>query len=180
MDPKKKGNPKPKPFGKREPSIRLMPDKKVEVNKHKTISPYNSAKHLRYAKLPAECNKCIYRSEEDGGNGRCPKYEKDAACAIRKDIKQFLDKINTRNPEDLKALLDVMAKESAENVFLSLVQAQMDGNIPDRNSISQQNSFLNIAKLLVELGSKITITEKKTFDEAGDMEELFRQLEYKE
>jgi|TARA_R110002073_G_scaffold119381_2_gene260632 hypothetical protein len=166
-------------MAKREPSIRLKPDNTVEINKHKTVSPYNSAKHLKYAKLPAECNKCIYRSEEDGGNGRCPKYEKDAACAIRKDIKQFLDQINTRNPEDLKMLLDTMAKEMGENVFLALVQAQMDGNIPDRNSISQQNAFLNIAKLLVELGSKITVTEKKSFDENGDLEELFRQLEYK-
>jgi hypothetical protein len=56
----------------------------------------------------------------------------------------------------------------------------MDGNIPDRNSISQQNAFLNIAKLLVELGSKITVTEKKSFDENGDLEELFRQLEIKD
>ena len=167
-------------MAKREPSIRLKPDNTVEINKHKTVSPYNSAKHLKYAKLPAECNKCIYRSEEDGGNGRCPKYEKDAACAIRKDIKQFLDQINTRNPEDLKMLLDTMAKEMGENVFLALVQAQMDGNIPDRNSISQQNAFLNIAKLLVELGSKITVTEKKSFDENGDLEELFRQLEIKD
>lgn len=167
-------------FTKREPTIKVSDDGKVVFNKHKTISPYNSAKHLRYAKLPAECNKCVYRSEEDGGNGRCPKYEKDAACAIRKDIKKFLDKLDTRNPEDLKALLDVMAKETAENVFLTLIEAQMDGNIPDRNSISQQNSFLNIAKLLVELGSKITVTEKKTFNEAGDLEELFRELEFKE
>ncbi len=165
---------------KREPSIRLKPDNKVVLNKHKTVSPYNSAKHLKYAKLPAECDKCIYRSEEEGGNGRCPKFEKGAACAVRKDIKTFLDQLNTRDPEDLKMLLDTMAKEMGENVFLALVQAQMDGNIPDRNSISQQNAFLNVAKLLVELGSKITITEKKTFDEAGDMEELFRQLEIKE
>jgi hypothetical protein len=88
-----------------------------------------------------------------------------------------LDQINTRNPEDLKMLLDTMAKEMGENVFLALVQAQMDGNIPDRNAISQQNAFLNIAKLLVELGSKITVTEKKSFDEEGNLEELFRQLE---
>ena len=77
-------------------------------------------------------------------------------------------------------LLDTMAKEMGENVFLALVQAQMDGNIPDRNSISQQNAFLNVAKLLVEMSNKITVTEKKSFDENGDMEELFRQLEYTE
>lgn len=166
-------------MAKKEGSIRITKDNKVEINKHKTVSPYNSAKHLKYAKLPAECDKCIYRSEEEGGNGRCPKYEKGAACAVRKDIKNFLDQINTRNPEDLKMLLDTMAKEMGENVFLALVQAQMDGNIPDRNAISQQNAFLNIAKLLVELGSKITVTEKKSFDEEGNLEELFRQLEMK-
>jgi hypothetical protein len=164
-------------MAKKEGSIRITKDNKVEINKHKTVSPYNSAKHLKYAKLPAECDKCIYRSEEEGGNGRCPKYEKGAACAVRKDIKNFLDQINTRNPEDLKMLLDTMAKEMGENVFLALVQAQMDGNIPDRNAISQQNAFLNIAKLLVELGNKITVTEKKSFDEEGNLEELFRQLE---
>lgn len=164
-------------MAKKEGSIRISKDNKVEINKHKTVSPYNSAKHLKYAKLPAECDKCIYRSEEEGGNGRCPKYEKGAACAVRKDIKNFLDQINTRNPEDLKMLLDTMAKEMGENVFLALVQAQMDGNIPDRNAISQQNAFLNIAKLLVELGNKITVTEKKSFDEEGNLEELFRQLE---
>jgi len=168
-----------KKLGKKEPSIRLKPDNKVVINKHKTVSPYNSAKHLKYAKLPAECDKCIYRSEEEGGNGRCPKFEKGAACAVRKDIKNFLDQINTRNPEDLKMLLDTMAKEMGENVFLALVQAQMDGNIPDRNAISQQNAFLNIAKLMVELGSKITVTEKKSFDDEGNLEELFRQLEVK-
>ena len=162
----------------KEPDLIIKP-KGVKLNKHKITSPYNSAKHLRYAKLPAECDKCVYRSEEDGGNGRCPKYEKGAACAIRGDIKKFLDAINTRNPEDLKALLDTMAKEMAENVFLALVQAQMDGNIPDRNAISQQNAFLNVAKLLVELGERITVTEKKTFDEEGNLEELFRQLETK-
>ena len=59
-------------MAKKEGSIRITKDNKVEINKHKTVSPYNSAKHLKYAKLPAECDKCIYRSEEEGGNGRCP------------------------------------------------------------------------------------------------------------
>ena len=164
----------------KEPTIKIGKDNKVKVNKHKTVSPYNSAKSLKYAKLPAECDKCIYRSEDAGGNGRCPKYEEGAACEVRKDIKKFLDQLDTRNPEDLKALLDTMAKEMGENVFLALVQSQLDGNVPDKNAIAQQNAFLNVAKLMVELGSKITVTEKKTFDEAGDMEELFRQLEFKE
>jgi len=163
-----------------EKSTLKITDGKISLDKRKIISPQNSVKHLKYAKLPALCDQCIYRSEDEGGNGRCPKYEKGAACAIRKDIKQFLDKINTRNPEDLKILLDVMGKEMAENVFLSLVEAQMDGNIPDKGSLAQLNSFLNVVKTLGEISDKITVTEKKSFDsETGMMEELFRQLEFK-
>ena len=37
----------------------------VKENKHKTISPFNSAKHLKTANLPALCNQCVYRSIED-------------------------------------------------------------------------------------------------------------------
>ena len=58
----------------------------VKENKHKTISPFNSAKHLKTANVPALWDQCVYRSIEDGGNGKCPKYEIDAVCAIRKDF----------------------------------------------------------------------------------------------
>ena len=37
--------------------MKLKKDGEVVLNKHKTVSPYNSAKHLKYAKLPAECDK---------------------------------------------------------------------------------------------------------------------------
>ena len=41
----------------------------VVENKRKTISPFNSAKHLKTANIPALCNQCHYRSVKDGGNG---------------------------------------------------------------------------------------------------------------
>jgi len=81
---------------------------KITVDKRKTISPHNAVKSLKYAKLPAKCNDCIYRSVEAGGNGKCPKYEEDAACGVRKDIKRFLTQIDSRNAEDLKVLLDFL------------------------------------------------------------------------
>lgn len=150
---------------------------KVKPNKHKTVSPYNSVKHLKYAELPAKCNDCIYRSVEDGGNGKCPKYEKDAACAIREDFKKFLAQIDTRNPEDLRALLDYLAKESFENVMLCLAQQKMDGNVPDRNTKSEINSFLTVVKTAAELSDKIVITEKKEFNKDSDIDTIFRQIE---
>ncbi len=161
--------------------LKELPDGKLEAveNKQKTVSPHNSAKTLKYAKLPALCDDCIYRSVEDGGNGKCPKYEKGAACAVRADFKKFLSQINTRNPEDLRALLDYLAKETFENVMLCLVEAKMDGNVPDRNSISVINNFLNVVKTAAELADKIVITERKEFNKDSDIDLIFRQIEAK-
>jgi len=151
----------------------------VSENKQKTISPYNSVKNLKYAKLPALCNDCVYRAVEAGGNGKCPKYEKDAACIVREDFQKFLGDIDTRNPEDLKALLDMLAKMSMENVMLALFQSKMDGNIPDRNTKAEVNNLLNIVKIINELNSKITITEKKEYTKTGDISSIFRQIKAK-
>ena len=152
---------------------------KVKHNKHKTVSPYNSVKHLKYANLPALCNDCIYRHVDEGGNGKCPKWEKDAACAIRADFKKFLAQIDTRKPDDLRALLDFLAKESFENVMLCLAQQKMDGNVPDRNTKSEINSFLTVIKTAAELADKIIVTEKVEFNKDSDIDTIFRQIEAK-
>ena len=57
----------------------------VSIDKRKTISPFNSAKHFKDANIPAYCDQCIYRSIDAGGNGKCPKFEKGAVCSIRDD-----------------------------------------------------------------------------------------------
>ena len=148
----------------------------IRVDKRKTESPYNSVKNFKYANLPAQCNDCVYRSREAGGNGKCSVYELDAACAIRKDISKFLSQIDTRNMEDLKALLDMLAKMSMETLMLAYGQGKLDGNIPDRNTRSEVNQVLAVAKLIIECNDKITISEKKTFSASGDLENLFREL----
>lgn len=148
---------------------------KIKEDKRKVISPYNSVKTLKYAKLPAKCNDCIYRSIEAGGNGKCPKYEEDAACAIRKDIKKFLSQIDTRKTEDLGALLDFLTKQTMENVLIAFSQSKMDGNIPDRNTRSEVNSLLNIIKILKELSS-VEVSETREYDKAGEIKGLFRTL----
>ena len=148
----------------------------VTNDKRKYVSPHNSAKSLKYAKLPARCNDCIYRSIDDGGNGKCPKYEKDSVCLIRKDIQKFLKKIDTRNPEDLKALLDFLSKQSMENVMIAFAQSKMYGNIPDRNTRSEINNVLGIFKLINEMNAKIQVEETREYDKAGDLKGLFRSL----
>ena len=148
----------------------------VVENKHKTISPFNSAKHLKSANIPAYCDQCVYRSIEDGGNGKCPKYEKGAVCAIRDDFVKFINELDTREPEDIKSILDMLVKLSFENVLMALTQAKMDGNIPDRNTKSEINSLLSIVKSINDLNSKVTISEEKRYSKEGDIENIFRQI----
>ena len=144
--------------------IKPVGNKNIVVeDKRKTISPFNSAKHFKAANIPALCDQCVYKSIEAGGNGKCPKYEEGAVCAIREDFLKFINELDTRNPEDLKAMIDMLAKISFENVLMALTQAKMDGNIPDRNTQSQTNTLINLIKLMSEVSNKITVTEKKEY-----------------
>ena len=147
----------------------------VVENKRKTISPFNSAKHLKTANIPALCDQCVYRSIEDGGNGKCPKYEAGAVCAIRNDFINLINTLDTRNPEDLKSMMDMLSKLSFENVLMALTQAKMDGNIPDRNTKSEVNTLLGIVKSINDLNAKIVVTEKTEYRQ-GDIENIFRQI----
>ena len=148
----------------------------VSEDKRKTISPFNSAKHFKDANIPALCDQCVYRSIEEGGNGKCPKYEKGAVCAIRSDFIKLLNTLDTRNPEDVKDMLDLIAKLSMENVLMALTKAKFDGNVPDRNTKSEINTLLNIMKAINDLNSKIILTEKTEYGKTGDIASIFRQI----
>ena len=76
---------------------------KVQLDGRKAFSPFNSAKHLKTANIPAECDQCVYRSIDDGGNGKCPKYEAGAVCSIRDDYIKVINLLDTRKPDDIKA-----------------------------------------------------------------------------
>ena len=142
----------------------------------KVVSPFNSAKHFKTANLPALCDQCVYRSIDSGGNGKCPKYEAGAVCAIREDFLKFIDELDTRKPDDLKEMLDLLAKLSLENVLMALTEAKMDGNIPDRNTKSEINTLLNIVKSISDLNSKIVMTEETKLNKKGDIESIFKQI----
>ena len=97
-------------------------------------------------------------------------------CAIREDFVKFINDLDTRNPEDLKAMIDMLAKLSFENVLMALTQSKMDGNIPDRNTKSEINTLLQIVKSINDLNSKIVVTERTEFDKTGDISNIFRQI----
>lgn len=149
---------------------------KVVVDGRKTVSPFNSAKHLKTANIPALCDQCVYRSINEGGNGKCPKYEKGAICAIRKDFISLINELDTRNPEHVKTMLDMLAKLSFENVLMALTESKFDGNIPDRNTKSEVNTLLKIIQTIGEISSKIVVSEEQRFNKQGDIESIFRQI----
>jgi len=149
----------------------------IVEDKRKLVSPFNAAKHLKDANIPAYCDQCVYRSVDSGGNGKCPKYEKGAICSIREDYISVINLMDTRKPDDIKAMLDMIAKLSFENVLMALTQAKMDGNIPDRNTKSEINTLLNVVKSINDLNTKVVVTEGQAFDEkTGDITSIFKQI----
>ena len=149
----------------------------IVEDKRKLVSPFNAAKHLKDANIPAYCDQCVYRSVDSGGNGKCPKYEKGAVCSIREDYISVINLMDTRKPDDIKAMLDMIAKLSFENVLMALTQAKMDGNIPDRNTKSEINTLLNVVKAINDLNTKVVVTEGQAFDEkTGDITSIFKQI----
>lgn len=151
----------------------------VREDKRSSVSPYNSLKHFRNASLPAKCNDCIYKSIEEGGNGKCPKYEKDAVCAIREEFQEYLSQIDTRNPEDLKKLLSEFIGIMSENTIISLAQMKMDGNIPDRNTITQLNALLKTMAQMQELQGTVEVKETTELDKDGLIKSVFQELSAK-
>ena len=148
-------------------------------DKRKSVSPYNSLKHFKNASLPAHCNDCIYKSIEKGGNGKCPKYEEDSVCIIREEFQTYIAQLDTRNPEDLKKLLGEFIGIMAENSIISLAQMKMDGNIPDRNTITQINSLLKTMQQMQELQGTVEVTETTELDKDGLIKSVFKQLSAK-
>lgn len=151
----------------------------VKDDKRKSISPYNSLKHFKNASLPANCNDCIYKAIDKGGNGKCSKYEEDAVCGIREEFQEYLGQLDTRNPEDLKKLLGEFIGIMSENTIISLAQMKMDGNIPDRNTITQLNSLLKTMAQMQELQGTVEVKETTELDKDGIIKSVFQELSAK-
>ncbi len=161
-----------------DPIFKLEPTGKVTVDKRKTVSSRNSLKNFKYADLPSHCDMCLYRSEDDGGNGKCDKYEKGAVCAYRKDIDKFLTEVDTRKPEDLRAMLDHLAKDSFKSISMMKVFDDFDGGQPSRAQTQEFNKFINVVKLANELNqSTIKLSQKEEYDADGGIKSLFKELE---
>lgn len=140
--------------------VEIKRDKRVE------ISAYNAIKSLKYSKkLSAHCNDCQFRPRDKGGLGGCHAYEEGAVCSVRKDIKKFTELYDTRKPDELRSMIDVLYKFVFENTIQGLLSDRFRGNVVDKNSIALVNALTSLSKVQNELGRKgdIEISETQMF-----------------
>lgn len=160
--------------------IKKLPNNetKVSVDKRKTVSPYNSVKHLKYAsKIDAVCDTCRYRSVDVGGRGGCTEYKAGSVCTIRKDTKKICDQLDTRDPATIDWMLDKIIKEGFETIMLSFDQVKMDGNVPDKNSQREINNFVKLLHTWNELKAKTSVTAVKAqVSSDDDMTKIFEMI----
>lgn len=143
-------------------------DNKIEVkhDKRAEISAFNAIKSLKYSKkLAAHCNDCQFRIRDEGGLGGCHAYEKDAVCSVRKDIKKFTELYDTRKPDELRQMIDILYKFVFENTIQGLLSDRFRGNVVDKNSIALVNALTSLSKVQNELGrtGDIEVSETQLF-----------------
>ncbi len=120
-----------------------------------------NVKSLKYARnLPPECNKCPFRPQEEGGNGICTEYEKDALCSIRNDIAKLIDKAGGRTLE----LLEAEFHDNYEKLKFFEQMEDMSGEL-NPEVTKRINSLNNLGKVIEEVRSKrdtVELTQKET------------------
>lgn len=161
------------------PEMLAIPSKEpdavaVKDNTKKNMRIYNAMKHGKYAKVPLVCNVCHHRAESAGGTGRCNVYEKDKACAIRKDLHDVISEYDTRDPEKLREITNEMVHLLTERVMFAERIAMMSDGMLDRETLQQANVLAKYIKLQSELGA---VTLKATAKaKMGDNGNTIREL----
>ncbi len=137
-------------------------------------------KHLKYSRhLPSTCNNCPYRPQEQGGNGICTVYEKDAVCVIRKDIAKMFEKFSERN--EIK-LVDLMEAEFVSDYEAMRFYKEMEnaGGKLDGEVTRRMNAITNLGKAITDIKSRtvsVEVTEKKTLTD-DQRQEIARTIKF--
>lgn len=150
----------------------------VKEDKRSITSKYNALKTGKRAILPLLCNNCDLRPKEAGGIGGCIVYVKDSTCNVRADIRKYNEQFDTRNPEDMKQIVDDQVHLLLERVAFAEFRAGVEGGLLDKATLAQLNTLRDYVKLQNELmGSvKLTAIEEQTIDVKDDIKKLFRSF----
>ncbi len=143
----------------------------VKEDGRKTKKTSNRAKHLKYMRIKQlECNDCPYAAREANGNGLCSEYKKDSLCTINKKLNKITKELDTRDPEQLKARLDLHTTQLSEIVMFHMNMC-VAGNIPPTKELmAAYRATTDSIKIMSELQKK-TITSEVTETKklSGDM-----------
>lgn len=154
--------------------VELVIDKRTVPNKKNT----RRSKSLKYARnLPVKCDVCPYRSLDEGGNGVCPKYEREGLCTIRKDIAKVVDKFNERNEGKILAMMESEFTDNWEHIQFYQALEKAGGEL-NPEVTKRLNTITNLGKVISEIKTRketIEVKETKRLSK-GVIEEIGRVM----
>jgi len=144
-----------------------LKEKRVQTPVVKKKNRYTNLQVLKQSEITPYCNTCPFRAVQEGGNGVCEKYEKDAMCVIRKDIKKAVTNYNTRDPTEILELIIADFESNFEDIrFLTAIE-RMSGEL-NPEVTRRQKIHIDLARLVNELSNKrakIEVEEKTISDD---------------
>ena len=124
----------------------------IVVQDNTQIKALNALKDGKYARLPFYCDTCVLRPKDAGGSvGGCPVYEKGAICSVDAKYEEFIEKWNTREPDQLRDLIDTDIKTLKSRINKSDLLSAADGGIPDKNTLAYYNTLLRYYEFAARL-----------------------------
>lgn len=154
---------------------KITHEKTLAIDKRTESKAHNPprVKHLRYSRhLPVKCNGCPFAPMEDGGNGVCTKYKKDAVCVIRTDIAKMFKKFDERDEVKLINLMEAEFSSNYETLRFFEEMENASGAL-DPEVTKRINAITNLGKAISEIKTKsdsIEISEKKTLTDDQTVE----------
>jgi len=127
-------------------------------------------KDLRYSrKITTHCNNCPLRSINEGGDGYCTKYEKDALCVIKADIVKLVDKFETRDSNTMMPLMEAEYKNNFERMLFFQTLEDM-GNELNPEVTKRLNAMTNMFKAYEDIKRRNNTIEVEERQKISDNE----------
>lgn len=150
----------------------------VVSDKRQVTSAANALGEGKQARLPFYCDTCVLRPSDVGGSvGGCPVYEKGSICTVDTKYEEFIEKWNTRDPDQLRDLVDTDIKTLKSRINKSDLLSAADGGIPDKNTLAYWNTLLRFYEFATRLQQPARIVAgRETKDGEGNfIREFFTQ-----
>lgn len=158
------------------PMVQKVVEKPQKV-KDTSRSKFNALKSGKYSKaFMAQCDQCYLRPEENGGSGGCPYFKAEASCILDKEIREKVDEYDLTDLDDLLEVVGDLGKDMLVRGKKALMQAMMEGNYLDKNSIQTTEKFLTLAKTIFDFKTKTRVAATQTVTEGNAKTGKFKTI----